>query len=365
MRKCLFLLLLVFTLSACALQLNQPAIAPSPSPSPKPQGTQIPVTWSDLKLTGKLVYIGQEDTPDRIFMTIQSLDLQTGQLSTIFRAPDQAWIYALTFSPDYKQLIMSYASPTDKAGLGVPALYTMPADGSQPPKLLFAPPSKDDQYFQPFWASVSGKDYVYYAHAISQGPSKAGTQNLSLELYRMALPNGQPEKLARNAFWPTVSANGSRLVYVAIDENLGTNKLVSADPDGSNAHEVAATGDWVPHYIDAPHFLPDDKTILFSAVSISQSMASKPSWLDALLGVTVASAHNVPSDWWSVSADGGPVTQLTHLQTTALFASLLPDQQHIASYSGGGLFVMNLDGSGVQMLDKDTGGIPSSLQWIP
>lgn len=354
-------LLIIFMLSGCSLQLNQPGITPSPTAAP--QGTHVPVTWSNLKLKGKLIYISQEDTPDQVFMVIQVLDLQTGQVSTLFRAPDQSWIYALTVSADHKQLIMSYATPSDAKSLGVPALYSMPLDGSAPPKLLFAPPSKDDQYFQPLWASVSGKDYLYYSRAQSKGPSKAGTQNLAIDLYRMALPDGPQEKIAGSAFWPAVSSDGTRLVYVSIDENNGTNKLVSASPDGTNAHDIAATGAWIPHYIDAPAFLPDDKTVLFSAISLAQ--ASAPTWLDQLMGVTVASAHNVPSDWWSVPVDGGAVTQLTHLQTTALFASMLPDHQHIASYSGGGLFVMNLDGTSVQMLNQDSGGIPSSLHWIP
>ena len=363
------LFFLAFALSGCAIQLTQPAIAPSPTPLPTesaaPQGTQIPVTWSDLKLTGKLLYISQEDTTDQVFMVIQMLNLATGRVSTLFKAPDHAFIYALTLSPDHKQIIMSYALPSDPHSFGVPALYTMPADASQPPTLLFAPPTKDDQYFQPFWASVGGKDYLYFSHARSKGPSKAGTQNLTIDLYRMALPDGPQEEIAGSAFWPTVSPDGSRLVYVAIDATDGTNKLMFASPDGANAQLVAATGTWVPHYIDAPAFLPDGKTVLFSAVSLSQTQASAPTWLEQLFGVTVASAHNVPSDWWSVPVDGGDVTQLTHLQTTALFASVLPDQKHIASYSGGGLFVMNLDGTGLRMLDNDIGGIPSSLHWMP
>lgn len=366
----LCLLLLVFMLSGCVMQLNdQPPTSPSATPqgSSEPQGTHIPVSWSALKLTGKMVYIGQQNTPDQIFLVIQLLDLQTGQISTLYQAPDQAIIYAVTLSPDHKQLIMSCAIPSDKESHGLPSLYIMPLDGSQPPKLVFAPPTKDDQHYQPVWATVGGKDYLYFSRARSLGPSKAGSSNLEVKLYRMALPNGPEEKLSDNAFWPAISADGQRLVYVSINPEDGTNQLIAADPDGANAHPIAMSGEWVPKYIDAPIFLADGKTVMFSAVSLSASPAPALTWLDQLFGVTVASAHNIPSDWWSVPLDGGTATQLTHLQTTALFASFSPDpsQKLLASYSGGGIFVMNPDGTDLQRLSNEMGGLPSTLHWIP
>ncbi len=361
MKKIQFILLSLI-LSACAMQLDRPA---TPTAAPTPDGMRIPVTWGGLNLTGKLIYINEEDTPDAILLIIQMLDLKSGRLSRLFKAPDQAFIYALTLSPDHKQLMMSYALPTDKDSFGVPALYSMPLDGSSPPRLLFAPPSKDDQYFQPLWVSTAGKEYLYFSRARSKGPSKAGTQNLQIDLYRMALPDGEQEEIAANAFWPAVSTDGSRLVYVSIDPKDGTNQLISANPDGSNARPIATTGEWIPRYIDAPVFMADGKTVLFSAVSLSESKPAALTWLDQLLGVSAASAHNIPSDWWSVPVDGGVVTQLTHLQTTALFASILPSQKYIASYSGMGLFVMSPDGTGLQMLSDKVGGLPSSLNWIP
>lgn len=371
LKLCLILLLL-FALSSCAIQLNDqpPALSPSTTPqgSIEPQGTKIPVTWNALKLTGKLVYIGQQNTPDQIFLVIQMLDLQTGQISTLYQAPNQAIIYALTLSPDHKQLIMSCAIPGDEESHGLPSLYIMPLDGSQPPKLVFAPPTKEDQHYQPVWTTVNGKEYLYFSRARSLGPSKAGSANLEVKLYRMALLDGTPEKLSDNAFWPALSADGTRLVYVSIDPKDGTNQLIAAKPDGANAHPIAMSGgEWIPKYIDAPIFLADGKTVMFSAVSLSASPAPALTWLDQLLGVTVVSAHNIPSDWWSVPLAGGTATQLTHLQTTALFASFSPDpaQTLLASYSGGGIFVMNPDGTNLQMLSNEMGGLPSTLHWIP
>ena len=80
--------------------------------------------------------------------------------------------------------------------------------------------------------------------------------------------------------------------------------------------------------VDAPVFSPDGKTILFSAVGEPQP--PKLSWLDQLLGVQVAEAHNVPSDWWRVAANGSKPEQLTHVADTGLYADFAPDGQHVA-----------------------------------
>jgi Tol biopolymer transport system component len=78
----------------------------------------------------------------------------------------------------------------------------------------------------------------------------------------------------------------------------------------------------------------------------------------------VAKAHDVPSDWWSVPITGGAPTQLTNIQTINLFASISPDQQHVASLSGDGIFVMDLDGSNLTQLVSDP-GVHGTVSWIP
>jgi Tol biopolymer transport system component len=152
-------------------------------------------------------------------------------------------------------------------------------------------------------------------------------------------------------------------VYISSDINTGKNKVFIADPDGKNTHEVRMTGAVIPDVIDAPIILPDGNTILFSA-PIPQK-ASTQNWLDRVLGITVVEAHSVPSEWWSVPATGGPVTQLTHLQYAGLFGSIAPDGQHIASYSAYALLVMNPDASGVTVIIQDLGGIYGTVSWLP
>jgi len=42
-----------------------------------------------------------------------------------------------------------------------------------------------------------------------------------------------------------------------------------------------------------------------------------------------------------------------------------PDNQHIASYSTDGIFVMKPDGTDVTIIIKDVGSIPGTVNWIP
>jgi Tol biopolymer transport system component len=366
------LLLGVFLFSSCSINLSQgPATTPIPTPvqsgagqavAVTPTVPRIPVTWGDLNLTGKLIYIGNTPGSDSSTMAVQSLDLKTGEISTIFQGPPNSWIYSVSILLSKKQLVMAYAPPSAQNKPTNPALYTMPLDGSEAPHLLFPPASADDEYLQPVW-SPDGKT-IYFSHFLYQTPSKNGAQGQNSDLYRLSYPDGAITKIASQAFWPNVSADSTHIVYVTIDPNDGTNKLYLANADGANARQVEMTADWVPSYIDAPIFSPDGESILYSAVSLSKSSASA-TWLEKLLGVTVVSAHSLPSDWWTVPVQGGTTTQLTHLQTTSLYASISPDKKYIACYSGAGLFLMQPDGTGVTMLVNGAGNAPSSVSWIP
>ena len=371
----LFLMVLVL-LSGCSIDMNQfvtltpvPSSVTSPdtssttvpqqlgsSGSPAPTNVKIPITWGNFGLSGKLVFISGGKQPYSITLTIQVINLTNGEISTLYQAPDNSWINSITISPDNKQLVMSYSPPSGSA-----ALYLMPLDGSQAPQLLFPTSVSNAEYYQPDW-SPDG-NYIYFSQVTHSMTPKPGQQNSDFDLYRIAYPGGLPEKIVSQAFWPVVSVNSKRIAYVTIDPIDGTNKLFLADQDGSNAQAVVMTGKDIPYYIDAPIFSPDGQSITFSALSSVQS--SSPTWLEKILGVTVAFAHSIPSDWWTVPLVGGVPTQITHLQTTGLFASVSPDKKYIACNSGIGLFVMNPDGTGLTLLVNDSGGVPGTVTWIP
>jgi Tol biopolymer transport system component len=210
--------------------------------------------------------------------------------------------------------------------------------------------------------SPDGK-YIYFTHVNFQITPQPNQIYPLYEIYRMTYPDGTPEKVAEKSFWPRLSADSSHIAYISVDLFLRENKLYIADSNGANAHEVVLKGPQIPDVKDAPIFSPDGQTLIFSAPVPVQSY--RPNWLDKVMGVQIAKAHNVPSDWWSVPVTGGNITQLTNIQTTNLFASFAPDGQHIASHSTSGIFVMKPDGSELTMLIPNPQAIPGTVAWIP
>jgi Tol biopolymer transport system component len=342
-------LLMVFTFSGCSVEVNQPSVAVSPSASTQnPNGT-----WGNLTLTGKLVYNAANNTTSRV--SVQSLNLKTGDIVTIFQVPQRGWVDAVAVSPDRKTLILSYSPPMEVPYGGQTSLYRMPLDGSEPPQLLITPQNGEDQYFQPTW-SPDGK-YIYLAHINYESMR-------SYEIMRMVYPDGKPEQLIDHAYWPRVSDDNALLVYVALEPQSGKNQLSFANVDGTDPHQVPVKDLPVPSVIDTPMFSPDNQTILFS--SPLGIKASAPRLFDKLLGVQVALANgSLPSDWWSVPMLGGTPTQITNIQSYSLFGVFSPDNKYIASYSLNGIFVMKPDGTELTIIVNDVGGIPGTVNWIP
>lgn len=362
-------LIVALLIASCTIEIEQPQIEtpaiqtdiPSPTAiatSSLPT-TQIPVTWASLNLTGRLVYISASDIDDSI-LNIQMLDLVTGTLTTIFSTPPNAWIYYITISPDNQQLIMAYSPPYQQNVPVYQALYSMPMDGSVPPQFLLMPPTVDDRYLQVEWAP-DGK-YIYFSHINQQEPAQTDQQFPVYTLYRIAYPNGQPEKIVENVLWTRVSPDSSHLVYIS-DPFANANKIFMSDADGKNAREIELLEIWELDIKDAPLFLLDGQSILFSAPTPGQ--AYQPTWLDKLMGIRVVKAHSVPSEWWTVPITGGTPTQLTQIGATNLYADLSPDNQYIASSSGEGIFVMRLDGSELTSLIPDVDRVASIVNWIP
>jgi Tol biopolymer transport system component len=295
---------------------------------------------------------------DQLTSSLQMLDLATGEVAILVDGSSD-WIYYATVSPDAKMLAMSYAPPKESSSSSGRSLYIMPLDASSGPRPLLTQPTPDDHYTQAEW-SPDGK-YIYSVHYNSKRPN-GGQLDPIYDVLRMSYPDGQTEQIADHAFWARVSSDSSQLVYVFVDPASGKNELFVANANGSNPQRVALSGPKTPEVIDAPIFLPDGQSILFSAPEPSQSY--QRNFFEKVMGIQVAKAHNVPSDWWSVPVTGGAPTRLTHLQTTNLFAGISPDQGHIASLSGEGIFVMELDGSNLTQVVADL-EVHGTVSWIP
>jgi Tol biopolymer transport system component len=359
----LLTLLLALLICSCSVEVEQTAAIPSPedtsiAATSVVSGTQVPITWAHLDLTGKLVFLSSATEGDQLTSSIQMLNLTTGELATIFNA-SQAWIFYATVSPDAKMLAMSYIPPAQSNSSWGRSLYIMPLDASTGPQPLLTQPTPDDHYTQAEWAPDG--EHIYHVHYNSKRPN-GGQLDPIYDILRTRYSDGQTEQIVDHAFWPRISPDSSKIVYVFVDPDSGKNELVVANADGSNSRRVPLAGSRIPEVIDAPIFSPDGQTILFSAPEPGQ--AYQPNFLEQVMRIQVAKAHNVPSDWWSVPVSGGMPIQLTQLKTINLFASLSPDRRRIASLSGEGVFVMDLDGSNLTQLISNT-GVHGTVSWIP
>ena len=356
--------MIIFSLLGCSMDVSQPATATpysevaSPATSTNDPTSASNLPWAGMHLSGHLVYNAVSQNGDERTISMQVLDLTNGETRTIFTTTSYVWIYYATVSPDGRQVVMSYVPPPKPDSESETTLYVMPLDGSAQPRPLLIPPTIYDQYLQVEW-SPDGNYLYFVQYNYHDQPTDQVFPNY--EIFRMAYPDGQPEKVMENAFWPRISPDSSKIVYVSMDPATGMNELFLANIDGSNPKKIVLSGSSVPKIIDAPIFSPDGKSILFSAPALAQSYL--PSWFDKLMGVQIVKAHYVPSDWWSVPVTGGTPTQLTHIQSAGLFGSISPDQKHVVSLSENGLFVMDLDGSNLTLLIPDPAG--STINWIP
>lgn len=366
--------LITFFLAACSIEISDvtpaatvpPAtagVATSTLPSAAtraPTPTSTGPAWATLNLSGSFVYTQGAQG-------VLKLDLVTGESTSLLPPADKTWLSAATVSPDGKTIVIAYAPPPtgDEVQLGYTGLYEIPMDGTATaPKPLLERVDPQESYFTP--AFTPDGRYLYFAHFVPIRSSSGNTFKYSVE--RIEYPDGEPEVIVEDAIWPRPSPDGVKLAYLKFDTQTYSQELTLSDLDGQNAEPVLPPGEFPS--VDAQFFSPDGKTIVFNAVGQGKSPAL--SWLDRLMGVQVAEAHNVPSDWWSISLGETHPARLTELYDTGMYGDFSPDGKHIGFISASGLYVMpapgpqaqvNPDGSQVTpLLPIDTLG---TLEWAP
>jgi Tol biopolymer transport system component len=354
-----FWLVIIFLLSAC--NVASPTLIPAqsdPQPtalsqaqSPANPQSGIP-SWATLNLTGRLVLI----LPSQTGVDIASMDLVTGKITPIYQAPQNALLSTALVSPDVKRILMAYAPPaTENNQVTYTNLYLMPLDGSSPPEPLITRQPADEAYFAPTWAP-DGQS-VYTSHFI-RGSSDGSTPD-RFAIDRVTL-DGQSTTVIKDAQWPSISPDGSKISFVPGTPTNNQDGLYLADISGANPVAIIQPG--VFPAIDDHFFTPDGKSIIFSAVNNS-SPAPTPTFWDRLLGIKIVSAHNIPSDWYIIPVTGGTAVRLTNLEDIGMYASLSPDKKMVGFISQTGLYVMNLDGSNINQLNDLVA--TGTVSWIP
>jgi len=289
---------------------------------------------------------------------VMDFDFGSGTLEAIYFAPDSSILNNASLNPNLQDFVLAYAPPPSEGSpqYGYSDLYRI-SPGESEPGLLLERPNEKDYLYGSFYGPKG--EYVYFNYWFDD-------QNVALlirnQIRRLNIGSGQVETLVEDGNWPRVSPDGTMLAFLTLNPNPNPDEpdtLMVANSDGSNPRSVVDP-DAFPT-VDAPFFSPDNAYLYFSAVSETTPALS---WLDRLFGVRMASAHNVPSDWWRVDLATGDVEQITEILETALYGAFSPDGQHIGFICSTGLYVMNPDGSDLVKVI----GSPNfygTLEWAP
>jgi Tol biopolymer transport system component len=163
---------------------------------------------------------------------------------------------------------------------------------------------------------------------------------------------------------------------VAFDLLDYLNDLYFASPDGSDTRPGMTPGLFIS--VDAPLFSPDGEYLYFSATGPGPEAAALPpsgndrTWLDRLLGVQVAYANGMPSEWWRLSLTGdnpaglkatGDPVRLTAIGASGLSGAFSPDRRLLAFISYGGMGLLDLEGGRVTWIYPAT--TFGSVIWLP
>jgi len=333
-------LLLVVFLIGCTPAIPQ-VVFDTPTP--------LSINWAGLGLNGKLIFIRYQQSGNELVR----MDLETGQVSVIFQAPKRAILSGAAVSPDQTRIALAYSPPPPQDESFVfPSIYLIPADGSAKPAQLIPGSSANDSFSNPAW-SPDGQ-FLFGSH-FHRGTGESDPPRNTVDRINL---DGKFTPVLDFATWPAVSPDGQKLAYLSVDPTSTQNKLYLSNIDGSDPRQIVADNEFPT--VDAPRFTPDGQSLLFSAANAPT--LSSTSRLERLLGIIVASAHNVPSDFYSVTLDGSKLTRLTQVSESGLYPAISPDGQKVAFISQSGIYVMDIDGSHLQQIANQQA--IGTLDWI-
>lgn len=297
---------------------------------------------------GQIVFV-EIDEKDQF---VTEYDLATGRTKRLFTAPKNAWVAGTAVSPDGSQIVIAYAPepPPGQVQFGYTGLF-MVSEGDISQELVLRN-TPDEVFYNPVW-SPDG-EFLYYSHVI---PDSQNSMMFTNQLERLVPETGEVEIVADDGIWPRVSPDGTKVAYVTINPGTLANALFIADANGENRNLLIPDDRF--RVVDVPMISPDGRWIYFSA---SERTGAALHWWEILLGIEVAAAHSVPSDWWRIPAAGGEIERLTNRDEVGLYGEFSTDGEMIVFVSTSGLYQMNVDGTEVERL-LEISAAPS-LSWV-
>jgi len=294
-----------------------------------------------LGLSGRLVYSqGSEG--------LWQIDLASGEIEQLWKLPEGGQLTGVAVSPDGLDLALAYAPPRGDSPFIRSDLYLASGDGSNPAALL-EHRGLYETFDYPTW-SPDGL-WIYLSRNDVLIDEQQSVSAIVVDIVRIPLGGGTPERVIENAEQPSFSADGSRLVFLRFNLETYTRGLWIANADGSEARELVSDTTFLD--LTSPRLSPDGASVAFAASGppIGEAPIGRSLW-DWSFGVQVAYAHGLPWDFWTVPASGGTPALISQWSTDGTALDWSPDGDRLALMHLGGLFVT-------------TGGEPAFLTETP
>lgn len=290
-------------------------------------------------------------------------DLASGKQNKLTNLGAGAIVTGATWSPDGKRLIYAqfWRRPNERSSGA--DLFISTADGSN--AHLFAERDAPNTALEtPQWLA-SGRVYYTIRRVTPQGRE-------TMTIVRQT-EGSQPEAIADNAYDPAVSADESTLVYVR-STRIGQQMLKKRIGESGDGCELLS--DQVFQYLSLPRIAPDGMRLALGGSgppnmgpsgcggnSAAPAPASSAPALDllALLQPTVAYAHGMPADVYTLNLDGSALTRIADIKDDDPTVAWSADGGKVAIFGIAALYIVDSKGGTTDKL-TDRGGY-GGLDW--
>jgi hypothetical protein len=344
----LFAILLTGFLVACGD--NEASSSTNTTP---PTGNDVATEFSaDLQvvgslddLEGRLLFIEERGQPN---FRVGELHFPSGEISTLFKAPENSWIYQVAES-SLGDVVISYSAPAESGAaiLDRRGIYQLNGIGTENVVAdALVPATKEDEVLAyPAWGP-NGR-ILYYAEVVPN-PKLRGA--FIMRMIRYIVSSDDREQILPMALLPAVSPNGEEVAYITVNPLTTVRSLFKADSFGDKPKMLILEFDFPD--LDTPKYSQDGEWIYFIGL---EDPNQQQGFLENLLFGVPAYAHEnheVPADWWRVPASGGEPERLTEIRLIIHDGAFSPDGKQFIFSTSEGLYGMNADGSNLRHLVK-------------
>ena len=183
--------------------------------------------------------------------------------------------------PDGKTIFFALTQTSAAAAPGVgfgSDIYSVKVDGTDlrsvvartEPNVFYASPAFDGK----------GNLYVHRRQGDVSGTNVAAFQEVKDSVERVDPMTGARTKVLDDAADPTVSPDGSQIIFMKMDRGQATDLWIGS-ADGSKSEKFLKTDDWFS-YLQSPRISPDGRVVLWSSVPPTQpKRLSELGWRNA------------------------------------------------------------------------------------